>query len=75
MLLTLGDFQSSIASVCVWSGGTRLAVLNEDNQGEVLVAEVRSEQPVAHFAGPGFRPHAAIRLPVCFSSQRLWKRN
>src|SRR5262245_59012954 len=61
MLLTLDDLRSSIASVCVSPDGTRLAVVNEEDEGEVLVVEVPSGQQVAHFTGLGFRPHAAFR--------------
>jgi WD40 repeat protein len=61
MLLTLADLQSSIASVCVSPDGTRLAVVNEGDEGEVLIAELPFGQPVAHFTGLGFRPHVAFR--------------
>lgn len=61
MLLTLDDLRSSIASVCVSPDGTRLAVVNEEGEGEVLVVEVPSGQPVAHFTGLAERPHAAFR--------------
>jgi hypothetical protein len=61
MLLTLDDLRSSIASVCVSPDGTRLAVVNGAAEGEVLVVEIPSGQPVAHFADLAERPHAAFR--------------
>jgi WD40 repeat protein len=66
MLLNLDDLRSSIASVHVSPDGSRLAVVNEEDEGEVLVVEVPSGQQIAHFTGLGFRPHAAFRSETEF---------
>jgi hypothetical protein len=61
MLLTLDDFASSIAQLCVSPEGARLAVANEEALGEVLIIELPSGKQVAHYVGLAERPQMAFR--------------
>jgi WD40 repeat protein len=61
VLLTLDDLSPSIARLCVSPAGTRLAVADEEDPGEVLVVELPSGERVAHYTGLAVRARIAFR--------------